>query len=158
MSRKLRELREKYGTTKRSTALMNRMDPTTNKKYIGWMFKVRYVKSKNAKYRVSSDFPANKVNEALTWFDRNLKGKVPVEYRDINKFKTITEFLEKIKDISVLSRKEIKNSVRTVLNDDRFKVVVPLTAESARLYGSGTKWYTTQKRYYELLIIWLGQI
>lgn len=152
MSRKLRELREKYGTTERSASLMGRMDPTANKKYLEWLFKVRYVRANRlAKYRVAGDFPATKeedVKRALTWFDRNTKNKVPTEYRDINKFKTITEFLNKIEEWSVPSRKEIKNAVRTVLDSERFKIVAPLTAEAARLYGSGTRWCTTQKRYY----------
>jgi len=153
MSRKLRELREKYGTTERSANLMNRMDPTANKKYVEWLFKVRYVRpNRLAKYKVAGDFPATKeedVKRALAWFEKNLKGKVPADFRDINKFKTVTEFLNKVNEISVPSRKEIKNSVRTVLDNERFKIVVPLTAESARLYGSGTRWCTTQKRYYE---------
>jgi hypothetical protein len=152
MSRKLRELREKYGTTERSANLIGRMDPTANKKYVEWLFKVRYIRpNRLAKYKVAGDFPATKeedVKRALAWFERNLNGKVPADFRDINKFKTITEFLNKINEISVPSRKEIKDSVRVVLDGERFKVIAPLTAEAARLYGSGTKWCTTQKRYY----------
>jgi hypothetical protein len=153
MSRKLRELREKYGTTERSANLMNRMDPTANKKYVEWLFKVRYIRANRlAKYRVAGDFPATKeedVKRALAWFERNLNGKVPADFRDINKFKTVTEFLNKINEISTPSRKDIKNSVRVVLDNERFKILAPLTAESARMYGSGTRWCTTQKRYYE---------
>lgn len=153
MSRKLRELREKYGTTERSADLIGRMDPTNNKKYVEWLFKVRYIRANRlAKFRVAGDFPATKENDvktALAWFERNLNGKVPADFRDINKFKTITEFLTKVNEIGTPSRSEIKNAVRVVLDNERFKVLVPLTFESSKVYGSGTRWCTTQKTYYK---------
>jgi hypothetical protein len=153
MSRKLRELREKYGATERSAELINRMDPTTNKKYVEWLFKVRYVRpNRLAKFKVAGDFPATKerdVRDALTWFERNLNGKVPADFRDINTFKTVTEFLVKVNEIDTPSRSEIKNAVRVVLDNENFKIIVPLTFESSRLYGSGTRWCTTQKTYFK---------
>jgi len=153
MSRKLRELKTKYSVNERSANLINRIDPTTNKKYVEWLFKVRYVKpTPTSKYRIAGDFPASKeedIRNALSWFERNSKGKVPAEYRDINKFKTITEFLTKTKEWATPSRKEIRESVKVVFEDERFKVVIPLTFESSRLYGSGTKWCTTQNTYYK---------
>ena len=151
MSRKLTELKEKYGVSERSAELINRIDPTNNKKYVEWLFKVRYVKSNNGKYRLNSDFPATKendVNYALRWFERNLNGKVPTDLRDINKFKNITQFLDKVSELSTPSRSEIKNSVRVVLDNERFKVIVPLTYDSAKMYGRNTKWCTTNKNYY----------
>ncbi len=152
MSRKLRELRTKYGVSERSASLVNRIDPTTNKKYIEWLFKVRYYKTTTDKYRVNTEFPASMesdVRSALYWYEKNLNGKIPKELRDINKFKTITEFMTKIAEIATPSRADIKNNVRVVLDNDRFKVIVPLSYESSKLYGSGTKWCTTQKSYYK---------
>lgn len=152
MTKKMIELKEKYGVTERSAELINRMDPTSNKKYVEWLFKVRYTPIGNGKYRMSDDFPATKeydVRQALTWFERNLNGKIPTEFRDINRFKTITEFLDTITTIATPSRSEIKDSVRVVLDNDRFKIIVPLTFESSKLYGSGTKWCTTTKGAYD---------
>lgn len=152
MSRKLIELKEKYGVSERSAELINRIDPTNNKKYVEWLFKVRYVKVNNGKYRLYSDFPATKendVNHALSWFERNLNGKVPSDLRDINKFKSITQFLDTVSGLATPSRSDIKNSVRVVLDNERFKVIVPLTYDSAKMYGRGTKWCTTNKTYYD---------
>jgi hypothetical protein len=152
MSRKLIELKEKYGVSERSAELINRIDPTNNKKYVEWLFKVRYVKVNNGKYRLNSDFPATKendVNHALSWFERNLNGKVPSDLRDINKFKSITQFLDTVSGLATPSRSDIKNSVRVVLDNERFKVIVPLTYDSAKMYGRGTKWCTTNKTYYD---------
>lgn len=151
MSRKLTELKEKYGVSERSAELINRIDPTKNKKYVEWLFKVRYHKGNTGKYKLSTDFPATKENDvkdALLWFERNLNGKVPTELRDINMFKTITEFLNKVAELATPSRSDIKNSVRVVMDDERFKVVVPLTHDSAKLYGRNTKWCTTNRTYY----------
>jgi hypothetical protein len=101
---------------------------------------------------LNPDFPAtieNAVNESLTWFERNLNGKIPTEFRDINNFKSIIEFQSKIKELMTPSRSEIKDSVRVVLDNERFKIVVPLTFEASKLYGTGTKWCTTNKTHYD---------
>lgn len=152
MSRKLEELKTKYGVSERSALLIGRMDPTTNQKYVEWLFKVRYVSLTNGKYRLNADFPAsleNTVKETLIWFERNLNGKVPTDFRDINKFKTVNEFLEKVQELMTPSRSEVKNNVRVVFEDDNWKILVPLSFESSKLYGTGTKWCTTQKTYYD---------
>jgi hypothetical protein len=152
MSRKLVELKAKYGVSERAAVLIGRMDPTANQKYVEWLFKVRYIAIGNGKYRTNGDFPAtleNTVKESLVWFERNLNGKVPVDFRDINKFKTINEFLIKVQELATPSRSEIKDSVRVVLDDDRFKVIVPLIYEASKLHGVNTKWCTTNKTYYD---------
>jgi hypothetical protein len=152
MTRKLKELREKYGCTERSAELINRIDPTVNKKYVEWLFKVRYISNSNGRYMTNTqEFPASKeseINYALRWFENNLNGKVPVEFRNINKFKTLTEFLTKVSELATPSRSEIKSSVRVVLDNDRFKIVVPLTYETSKMYGAGTKWCTTNKTHF----------
>lgn len=152
MSRKLEELKSKYGVSERAAALIGRMDPTANQKYVEWLFKVRYVSIGNGKYRLNQDFPATAeglVRDGLTWFERNLNGKIPVEFRDINKFKTITEFITKVQELMSPSRTEIKNDIRVVFEDDNWKILIPLSFESSKLYGTGTKWCTTQKTYYD---------
>jgi hypothetical protein len=152
MSRKLEELKNKYGVSERSVVLIGRMDPTTNQKYIEWLFKVRYISLTNGKYRLNPDFPAsleNPVKESLIWFERNLNGKIPTDFRDINKFKTVNEFLLKVQELNVPSRSEVKNDVRVVFEDDNWKILVPLSFDSSKLYGMGTKWCTTQKGYYD---------
>jgi len=152
MSKKLEELKVKYGVSERAAILMGRMDPTTNKKYVEWLFKVRYNHIGNSKYKLNPDFPAtleNSVNQYLVWFEKNLNGKIPAEFRDINKFKTINEFIEKVTDLATPSRSEIKKSVRTVLDNERFRVITPLTYEASKMHGTGTKWCTTNKTYYD---------
>lgn len=153
MSRKINELIKKYNTTRTSIVTVRNIDPTshTNKdKYLDWLCKMRYVKNEEkGKYYISKDFPASlipEVGECLTWFNANINGKVPVENRDINSFTDIKTFITKIKELSTPSISEIKKMVRVVLDDDNFKVLVPLTYESSKLYGSGTKWCTTQKQ------------
>jgi hypothetical protein len=154
MTKRLEELKKKYGCTERSAELINRIDPTVNKKYVEWLFKVRYIKiGDGSRYRTNTqEFPASKegeINFALTWYEKNLNGKIPVEFRDINKFKTLTEFLTKVNELATPSRSEIKASVRTVLDNDRFKIIVPLTYETSKMYGAGTKWCTTNKNHYD---------
>jgi hypothetical protein len=147
---KINELASKYGVNSLSSSTIDSMDPTAKKKYLSWLFKVRYESVGNGKFKVKNEFPASikgKVKGHLEWREKNAQ-KIPKEYKDINAFKSITEFMEKTEEMATPSRTEVKNNVRVVHDDVTWKVVVPLSFETSKLYGSGTKWCTTQKTYF----------
>ncbi len=49
---------------------------------------------------------------------------------------------------SAISKKEIKDQVIKVFEDEKWLIVVPKTFAASKLYGMNTKWCTTQKTYY----------
>lgn len=147
------DLRIKYGVNNRAIEKLKKLDPTDNSKYLPWLLSVRYEKrSSDGKYLVNRHFSLNKfplVKELLLWFDNNLNGKVPLEYKDIYTFKSIDDFISVVSEIKKPSINDIKKQIRVVLDDEDFKIFVPLTIEASQLYGSGTKWCTTQPRYFK---------
>lgn len=149
---RIEDLRIKYGLNRVSMETIKNTDPTANKKYVPWLLSVRYVKrSSDGKYVVDKTFPTSKiplVRELLLWFDNNLNGKIPLEYRDIHTFKSVDHFISTISEIKKPSISEIKKQIRLVLDDEDFKILVPLTFESSKIYGSNTKWCTTQEKHY----------
>jgi hypothetical protein len=146
----------KYRVAKRSADSMNRIDPTSNGKYLDWLFKMKFVKRKdkdgNDKFYVNKSFPANlhvEVNRVLVWMEKNGNNKnFKTEYKDINFFKTVDSLLKTMGPLCVPSKKEIKDQVDKVMEDERWLIVVPKTFEASKQYGMGTKWCTTQKTYY----------
>jgi hypothetical protein len=81
----------------------------------------------------------------LIWYEQNINGRVSKNLRDVFKFKTTDEFISTIKEIKQPSIKELKSDVFKILDNDNFLVLIPLTLESSKLYGSNTRWCTTQK-------------
>ena len=150
---RLNDLRVKYGLSEVSMNTIKNADPTTNLKYLPWLISVRYEQRKSdGKYIVNKEFAVSKiplVRELLLWFDKNLNGNLPLEYRDIYTFKSIDYFISVISEIKKPSISDIKKQIRLVLDDEDFKIFVPLTIEASQLYGSGTKWCTTQPKYFK---------
>lgn len=76
-----------------------------------------------------------------------LKNKLPLEQRDINKYKSITEldvFLDKFQPLR--TRKEVKQGGEKLYEDDNWLIVVPHDKDSAILYGKNTKWCTSSEK------------
>lgn len=146
----------KYRVAKRSADGLNRIDPTSNGKYLDWLFKMKFVKKTdkdgNEKFYVSGSFPASlhsEVNKILVWMEKNGNNpKFKTEYKDINFFKTPKSLIDTMGPLCVPSKKEIKDQVTKVLENDKWLLIVPKTFEASQLYGMGTRWCTTQKTYF----------
>jgi hypothetical protein len=148
---KIDNLMLKYKVNKRSADALTKIDPTSNGKYLEWLFKMKFVK-REGKFYVSPAFPANyhvEIARILRWMEKNGNNpKFKTEYKDINYFKTPKSFLDTMGPLCVPSKKEIKDQVDRVFESDKFLIVVPKSFEASKLYGMSTTWCTTQKTYY----------
>jgi hypothetical protein len=119
-------------------------DPTPNKKYVQWLIRT-YL---NSGIRYLEDL--GRTNAALILFDKN-KIRLPVEQRDINKIKSLSDLeslVEPFEDVK--SGKEekrelsanIKSQTKIIYNGSQGKILVPLTQEASMFWGQGTKWCT----------------
>jgi len=137
-------------------------DPTTRKKgdvpvkkgrYSDWIIKL-YINSKN-KGRFEEDL--YKISDGLIIFHR-LKHKLDVGLRDVNKFKSINEFLDATDKLQVFVEKEeedaeeeaerkarIDEKTIKILDNENYLVVVPKSEESSCYYGQGTRWCTAAR-------------
>ncbi|TFH41830.1 MAG: DUF3641 domain-containing protein, partial [ANME-2 cluster archaeon] len=116
----------------------------------------KYVKKKLndvEKYYVNNTFSINlynEVNRILIWMEKNANNEnFKTEYKDINFFKSVESLITIISPFCVPSKKEIKEMVINVFENEKWLIIVPKTLESSRLYGMGTKWCTTQKNHFE---------
>lgn len=152
MSNRLLELRNKYGLTEYKFSKIKFVDPTPTFKFLPWLLSVFHTKTTDG-YKLNESLTKPRlelIKNHLEWFIKNLNGtKIPVNYRDINVFKTVDEFISRMNELSTPSISELKSQVRLVLDDENFKILVPLSFQSSQLYGSGTKWCTTTKTYYD---------
>lgn len=78
-------------------------------------------------------------NKFIEYNERNL-----IEKNDVTTYKTFEEIENQVNitDIKLIT-KDLEKQVVTLLNNDEWIVVKPLTYESSKKYGSNTKWCTT---------------
>ena len=134
------------------TELLASYDPTQNNKYVNWMIS-RYL---NRGIRFLEDLP--KLTEPLELYSRLVKSKkLKSEHRDINKYRTLSDFLDitdeyiEVKtsreEKSEIEQKLIDNDeVEILLNTSEYKVVIPKTERASCYYGRNTRWCTAGKR------------
>lgn len=142
------EIREKYYSfiSEEDFNKIIDSDPTTNLeknqmgKYSKWLlnlFKKNQLKLEDL----------YKVEEYLETFD---KYKNKFEIKDINKFKTLPQLYDVVKDYidsdEATSKKDeirrIKKDAEKVYEDNEWLVVIPKTKEAACFYGKNTQWCT----------------
>lgn len=126
-------------------------DPTKNSIYVDWLLKQWLAGA----FRYYED--VSKAYEPLEMFEK-LKPKLPVDQRDINRFKTFAEletFLDSHKDTDTRSENEkerqyeanlIKSGQAKIFLDSAdIKIVIPKSQEAAMYFGRNTKWCTAAK-------------
>jgi len=153
---KIDNLITKYKVAKRTANALNDIDTTSNGKYLEWLFKMKFEKRKDTKgvvkYYVSKTFPSSlhhEVKVVLLWMDKNNNNpKLKTEYKDINFFKDVQSLLSVVGPLCVPSKREIKEQVTKVFEDDKWLLIIPKSFEASKLYGMNTQWCTTQKTYY----------
>src|SRR5690554_5291980 len=142
------EIREKYYNfiSEEDFNKIINSDPTTNLeknqmgKYSKWLLNL----FKRKQLRLEDLY---KVEEYLQTFD---KYKNKIEIKDINKFKTLPQLYDVVKDYinsdEATSKKDevrrIKKDAEKVYEDNEWLVVVPKTEEAACFYGKNTQWCT----------------
>jgi hypothetical protein len=69
---------------------------------------------------------------------------------DISQYKSWDEMNDSVKGAEeILKQKETEKQIIKLLDNDEYCVVIPLSYDASRVYGSNTKWCTTQERYWD---------
>jgi hypothetical protein len=119
------------------------VDKTQNKKYIDWLSKVFVAGNRN----FDQLGVVNRFEELLN------KNKIPVDKRDIGRYKSPEEVYDVVKHFEATSTKgEVEREIKSeeadvVFENDKAKVVRPKTARSSCIYGANTKWCTASTDY-----------
>lgn len=133
---------------------LSRFDPTPNKEYLFWICKL-YA---NDGIRRFEDVGARVKPGLETYIKLKNTKRIPIEDRDINKFKNISDFedlLEKYQEVDTTSgtaadkamEQQFYKSGDAVLlhNDVQVKVVIPKTKAASMYFGRNTRWCTSAK-------------
>lgn len=123
-------------------AALEKADPTPHKEYVQWLARA---------YIMATTFRLEDVltrgYATLTMFNTlKLKKKLPLDFRDINKVRTIVD-LERMLDpytelAQAPSQSVNKGKFTEFFNGSQVRVIIPHDEAAAKYYGRGTKWCT----------------
>ena len=136
--------------------IITSLDPTGTYKYTEFL--IKNFKRDNQYYSPNLDelkgylgvflFGSNEI-EVLNKFERHSRAN-RIKEKDISKYKNFKELNEQVKIAEDIEKqKEVEKQILKIHEDDTWLVLTPLSFDASRVYGSNTKWCTTQERYWD---------
>lgn len=134
-------------------------DPTKNKQYLQWIITKAITNNSGwygRMFRIWEEDLISLRSFLEDYHELKLKNKVPVEFKDIQKFKddvALTKYVNELKkELANLSEKEVEDTETRLFSNKEAKVeyesstlrIISLkTHEASCFFGRGTKWCTT---------------
>lgn len=131
--------------------LLAKADPSGTYKYLPFIIKMFKSNFTTDEGILNHLFQGNNLIN-LQKFEEHSKAN-RIKNNDIstyNSFKQISDEVEKAEEM--LRIKELEKQVKKIYNDDDWMVLIPLSFESAKMYGANTKWCITQEKYWHQYI------
>lgn len=133
--------------------LLSKIDPSNTNKYLQFLInrlKGEYEYDEGddiGLYLITEILGPDKI-ELLNEFDSHCNAN-RIKKNDISQYKSWDEMSDSVKDAEeIVRQKELEKQVIKLIDNDEYCVVIPLSYESSKMYGSNTKWCTTQERYW----------
>lgn len=133
--------------------MLVKVDPTKTYKYTEFLIKMvkHYFADNDAPdigLNIAIEILGTENVELLNEFETHSKAN-RIENKDISSYKNWLEIKESVDDAKeVLRLKELEKQVNKLYEDDEWLVVIPLSFEASKSYGSSTKWCTTQEQHW----------
>jgi hypothetical protein len=136
--------------------IITSLDPTGTYKYTDFL--IKNFKRDNQYYSPNLDelkgylgvslFGSNEI-EVLNEFERHSRAN-RIKEKDISKYKNFLELNEQVKIAEDIEKqKEVEKQILKIHEDDTWLILTPLSFDASRVYGSNTKWCTTQEKYWD---------
>jgi hypothetical protein len=131
--------------------VLSKIDPSSTNKYMGFLikkFKEFYSEYDDWAVGLGIEMMGSDNMDALNEFERHAKAN-RITNPDISTYKDFGQIASAVNEAEEKVRlKELEKQVVKLYSDDEWSVVIPLSYEASRVYGSNTKWCTTQERYW----------
>jgi len=133
--------------------MLAKVDPTDTYKYVEFLIKeLKTVfiddKASDIGLNLAIHLLGSDNVETLNEFEKHSKAN-RIKEKDISKYENFLEMEEQVKIAKeIVKRKELEKQVIKIYESDGWLVVIPLSYEASKMYGSGTKWCTTQEKHW----------
>ena len=131
--------------------LIRMIDPTDTYKYCDFLIKrlKLWYSTTDIQYGLGVDLFGEDNVKTLNEFEKHCNAK-RIEKNDISShddFKSLEVEVKKAEEIVRL--KELEKQIKKLFDSNEWLVLIPLSFEAAKLYGTNTKWCVTQERYWD---------
>jgi hypothetical protein len=133
--------------------LLSKVDPTDSYKYTEFL--VKKLKSwyghttiEKTHIAMGIELVGEENTKILNEFELHSKAG-RIKKNDISQHKDFGSLSESVKEAEeIVKLKEAEKQTVKLMDTDEYCIVIPLSYEASKIYGSGTKWCTTQERYW----------
>ena len=132
--------------------LIAEADPSDSYKYLGFLIKMLKENSSNNNMNILQHIFGEENLLELKKFDDHSKSN-RVKVKDISLYNSFKQIKDEVRYADEIIRiKEMEKQTKILHKDDEWLVLIPLSYEASKLYGNGTKWCTTQEKYWNQYI------
>jgi hypothetical protein len=130
--------------------MIAKIDPTETYKYTEFLIKTlqRWNGTGDPVLFIGIDLFGDENVETLNEFENHCKAK-RIKNSDISQY---TDFVVMRKEVKladeIVKQKEFEKQTIKIYEEDEWIALIPLSFEASKLYGSNTKWCTTQEKYW----------
>lgn len=131
--------------------LLSKADPSDTYKYLPFL-----IKAFKSNFTTDGDilrhlFQSDNLTN-LKKFEEHSKAN-RIKNNDISLYNSFKQIKDEVKEAEdALRIKELEKQVKKIYADDDWLVLIPLSYESAKMYGANTKWCVTQEKYWNQYI------
>ena len=131
--------------------LLSKADPSGTYKYLPFLIKMF-----KSNFNTDGDilrhlFQRDNLNN-LHKFEEHLIAN-RIKNNDIGMYTSFKQIADEVHEADELVRlKKFEKQVKKIYNDDDWSILIPLSYESAKMYGANTKWCVTQEKYWNQYI------
>lgn len=131
--------------------LLSKADPSGTYKYLPFLIKMF-----KSNFTTDGDilrhlFQRDNLNN-LHKFEEHLIAN-RIKNNDIGMYTSFKQIADEVHEADELVRlKKFEKQVKKIYNDDDWSILIPLSYESAKMYGANTKWCVTQEKYWDQYI------
>jgi hypothetical protein len=133
--------------------LLSKVDPTDSYKYTEFL--VKKLKSwygnttiEKTHIAMGMELVGEENTKILNEFEIHSRAG-RIKKNDISQHKDFDSLSQSVKEAEeILKQKEAEKQVIKLMDTDEYCIVVPLSYEASKIYGAGTKWCTTQEKYW----------
>lgn len=133
--------------------LLARVDPTDSYKYLEFLVKSLkdYFQEEKEQLglHIGIDLVGTENTKTLNEYEKHCKAN-RVRKNDITQIETWKEMRDEVKFAEqVEQQKKNEKQIKKVFEDDNYKLLIPLSYEACKIYGSNTKWCITQESHWK---------
>jgi hypothetical protein len=128
--------------------LLAKADPSGSYKYLPFL-----IKTFKSNFTTEGDILRHMFQRdnliSLTKFEEHMKHN-RIKNNDISTYSSFKQIKDEVEEADELLRiKELEKQVKKIYSNDEWLVLIPLSYESAKMYGANTKWCVTQREYWD---------